>query len=121
MCRGSPDREVLAASLLARHPTTMLVDVHAHHSPKAYLNAMARLAGAERPRGWASLPHTDSEADVQSRLELMDEADVQVQVLSHGIMAPYLAAESAALEAARACNDGYSDLSYRYPDRFAAL
>jgi predicted TIM-barrel fold metal-dependent hydrolase len=82
---------------------------------------MARLAGAERPRGWANLPHTDSDTDVARRLELMDEAGVQVQVLSHGIMAPYLQSEPAALEAARACNDGYAELPRRYPDRFAAL
>jgi 6-methylsalicylate decarboxylase len=99
----------------------MLVDVHAHHSPVAYVEAMRRLAGVERPRGWVSLPHTDSEPDIQKRLELMDEAGVQVQVLSHGIMAPYLESETGAVEAARACNDGYADLAHRYPDRFAAL
>src|SRR5579864_2292727 len=99
----------------------MLVDVHAHHSPAAYLEAMARLAGAERPRGWANLPHTDSDADVQKRLELMDEAGVQLQVLSHGIMAPYVQSEAAAIEAARACNDGYAELVHRYTERFAAL
>jgi predicted TIM-barrel fold metal-dependent hydrolase len=82
---------------------------------------MARLASAERPRGWANLPHTDSDADVARRLELMDEADVQVQVISHGIMAPYLRSEAGGVEAARACNDGYAELPRRYPDRFAAL
>jgi predicted TIM-barrel fold metal-dependent hydrolase len=99
----------------------MLVDVHAHHSPARYTEAMLRLGGAERPRGWVRLPHTDSEADVQQRLELMDQAGVQMQVLSHGIMAPYLRAESDALEAARASNDGYAELLRRYPERFAGL
>jgi predicted TIM-barrel fold metal-dependent hydrolase len=101
----------------------MLVDVHAHHSPAAYTEAMARLAGAERPRGWDSLnlPHTDSAAHITRRLEMMDEAGVQMQVLSHGIMAPYVRVEADALEAARACNDGYADLVQRYPERFAAL
>jgi len=82
---------------------------------------MARLAGAERPRGWASLPHTDSDADVRKRLELMDEAGVDMQVLSHGIMAPYLESEAGGVEAARVCNDGYADLCQKYPRRFAAL
>jgi 6-methylsalicylate decarboxylase len=99
----------------------MLVDVHAHHSPRRYTDAMQRLAGAGRSRGWADLPHTDSPADVARRLELMDEAGVQVQVLSHGIMAPYLPSEPDSLEAATACNDGYADLVARYPQRFAAL
>jgi predicted TIM-barrel fold metal-dependent hydrolase len=99
----------------------MLVDVHAHHSPGQYTEAMARLVGAERPGGWINLPHTDSAADVAKRLELMDEAGVQMQVLSHGIMAPYLRSTADALEAARACNDGYADLVHRYPHRFAGL
>jgi predicted TIM-barrel fold metal-dependent hydrolase len=99
----------------------MLVDIHAHHSPAKYVEAMGRVAGAERPRGWASLPHTDSDADVRKRLELMDEAGVEVQVLSHGIMAPYVQSEAGAVEAARACNDGYADLVQKHSRRFAAL
>lgn len=99
----------------------MLIDVHVHHSPKAYTDAMARYAGAGRSPGWSAYPHTDSAEDVQRRLELMDEAGVDLQVLSHGIMAPYLQSETQAVEAARACNDGYADLARRHPDRFAAL
>jgi predicted TIM-barrel fold metal-dependent hydrolase len=99
----------------------MLIDVHVHHSPKAYTEAMARYAGASRSAGWSAQPHTDSSEDVARRLELMDEAGVDLQVLSHGIMAPYLQSENEATEAARACNVGYADLAGRYPDRFAAL
>jgi 6-methylsalicylate decarboxylase len=99
----------------------MLIDVHVHHSPKAYTDAMARYSGQSRSPGWAVQPHTDSTEDVARRLELMDEAGVDLQVLSHGIMAPYLRAENEAVEAARACNDAYADLAARYPDRFAAL
>jgi len=99
----------------------MLIDVHVHHSPKAYTDAMARYSGASRSAGWSKQPHTDSAEDVARRLELMDEAGVDMQVLSHGIMAPYLQSEQEAVEAARACNDGYADLAARYPDRFAAL
>src|SRR6266550_3777078 len=43
----------------------MLIDVHAHHSPKSYTDAMARLTGAQRPKGWERLPHTDSQSDVE--------------------------------------------------------
>ena len=99
----------------------MLVDVHAHHSPKRYTDAMQRLAGAGRSRGWADLPHTDSPADIARRVELMDEAGVHVQVLSHGIMAPYVRSEEGSVEAATACNDGYAELVQRHPQRFAAL
>lgn len=76
---------------------------------------MRRVAGAERPRGWASLPHTDSDSDVQKRLDLMDEAGVEVQVLSHGSMAPCERSEAGAMEAARACNDGYAEHCHKHP------
>src|SRR5215467_10626920 len=99
----------------------MLIDVHVHHSPKAYTDAMARYSGASRSAGWSKQPHTDSAEDVARRLELMDEAGVGMQVLSHGIMAPYLQSEQEAVEAARACNDGYADLAACYSDRFAVL
>jgi len=99
----------------------MLIDVHVHHSPKAFTDAMARYSGASRSAGWSAQPHTDAPQDVSRRLELMDEAGVDLQVLSHGIMAPYLQSEHEAIEAARACNDGYAELAARYPDRFAAL
>jgi predicted TIM-barrel fold metal-dependent hydrolase len=99
----------------------VLIDVHAHHSPKSYTDAMARLTGAQRPRGWERLPHTDSQSDVEKRLELMDEAGVEMQTLSHGIMAPYAREKSHALEAAKICNDGYAELTRRHPDRFGAF
>src|SRR5690348_6985576 len=99
----------------------MLIDVHVHHSPKAYTEAMARYAHGSRPAGWSAYPHTDRPEDVAGRLELMDEAGVDLQVLSHGIMAPYLHSEPEAIAAARACNDGHADLVARYPERFAGL
>jgi 6-methylsalicylate decarboxylase len=98
-----------------------MIDVHAHYSPTAYTDAMTRLTGRERPRGWVNLPHTDSAQDIGRRLELMDEAGVSMQVLSHGIMAPYAQTEADAVEATRACNDGYAELTRKYPDRFAAF
>jgi predicted TIM-barrel fold metal-dependent hydrolase len=48
----------------------------------------------------------------------MDQAGVQMQVLAHGILAPYAQREEDALKAAHAINDGYADLVRRYPDRF---
>src|SRR5207237_8333014 len=98
-----------------------MIDVHAHYSPRAYTDTMTRLTGRERPRGWANLPHTDSEADVARRLDYMDAAGVELQVLSHGIMAPYAEAEQDAVEVTRACNDAYAELTRRYPERFAAF
>jgi predicted TIM-barrel fold metal-dependent hydrolase len=51
----------------------------------------------------------------------MDDAGVQMQILSHGIMAPYARQESHALEAAQICNDHYAELTRRYPARFGAF
>ncbi len=99
----------------------MLIDIHAHHTPVAYAEAMVRFADAHRPRGWVDLPHTDSSDDLARRLELMDQAGVGLQVLSHGIMAPYLPDEDQARAAAQASNDGYAELIRRYPDRFGGL
>src|SRR5207247_1431543 len=80
-----------------------------------------RIAGATRPHGWEKLPHTDSPADVEARLRAMDEAGVKMQVLSHGIMAPYAEKEADAVDVARLTNDEYFELTQRYPERFAAF
>jgi predicted TIM-barrel fold metal-dependent hydrolase len=99
----------------------MLVDVHAHYSPKRYVETMFRIAGAKRPPGWEKLPHTDSEADLDARLHAMGDAGVRMQVLSHGIMAPYAENEPDAVHVARLTNDEYAELVQRYPDRFASF
>lgn len=99
----------------------MLLDFHAHHTPTAYADAMAHFGDAHRPPGWSRLPHTDAPDDVAQRLEMMDQAGVQLQVLSHGIMAPYLPDQDQARTAAQASNDGSAELMSRYPGRFGGL
>ncbi|MGH3339360.1 MAG: amidohydrolase family protein [Propionibacteriaceae bacterium] len=98
----------------------MLIDVHAHHSPKQFTDAVQGFAGAGREGLWNKLPHTDAPEHIAKRLELMDQAGVQMQVLSHGILAPYAQREEDAVKAAHAINDGYAQLTRRYPDRFLA-
>lgn len=98
----------------------MLIDVHAHYSPRPFTDAMLRISGGRRPANWASFPDNDDQDQIDGRLRLMDEAGVQMQVLSHGILAPYAEKEADAVEAARACNDSYAALTRRYPERFAA-
>lgn len=99
----------------------MLIDVHAHYTPRGYAETMRRVANAARPRTWDNAPHTDSPEHMEFRLKAMDEAGVQLQVLSHGIMAPYVHAEADAVEAARITNDEYAALVARYPDRFKSF
>jgi predicted TIM-barrel fold metal-dependent hydrolase len=98
----------------------MIVDLHAHYWPGAYLETLER-AGADvsyqRQRLWAS----DSEADLDGRLRMMDDARVDFQVLSPGGPMPYFGHEGAALSSARIANDLYRELADRWPDRFGAF
>lgn len=57
---------------------------------------------------------------IEERLRLMDEAGVDIQVLSPANVVPYLEREADALEAARILNDGYAELTHRLPTRFKA-
>ena len=103
----------------------MIVDVHAHCTPAAYTQMLARVGSARagqpypmRP-GVPAPPRSDEPADVQERLRLMDEADVKMQVLSQPA-GPYLEDAAQAAEGARLINDGFSALVRQHPDRFAA-
>jgi 6-methylsalicylate decarboxylase len=98
----------------------MLIDVHAHYSPRRYTETMARITGGRRPASWAYFPDNDDQDQTDGRLRHMDEAGVQLQILSHGILSPYAEREVDAIEAVRSCNDPYAELSKRYPDRFKA-
>lgn len=90
----------------------MLIDVHAHQFPQKYTDAIARhgrqLFG----------PLTSQTLD--ERLRLMDEAGVDVQVLSPANLVPYFESETDAVESARILNDGYAELTHRVPQRFKA-
>jgi aminocarboxymuconate-semialdehyde decarboxylase len=98
----------------------MRIDVHAHFFPEKYLDLLERF-GSEatdiaRQRGAGG-----SSDELETRLELMDSAQVQMQVLSVSPQLPYLENETHAREAARSINDLYADLVQRYPTRFAAF
>src|SRR5258708_16689274 len=98
----------------------MRIDIHAHYFPEKYLDLLQRF-GSEatdmaRHRGAGG-----SSDELEARLELMDSAQVQMQVLSVSPQLPYFEDEIHAIEAARAINDLYADLVRRYPTRFAAF
>lgn len=85
----------------------MIVDVHAHYHPRAYGEALARLPGRTRGRGFAggNQPVTDDAAHIESRLQMMDEAGVGMQILSPAAgWAPYSGHKAASVEAARIAN-----------------
>jgi 6-methylsalicylate decarboxylase len=103
----------------------MIVDVHAHCTPEAFTELAARVAPARRGEPYPTRdgspppPRGDSPQEVEARLQLMDEADVAMQVLSQP-QGPYFSDAADAVAGARLINDSYSQIVKRYPDRFAA-
>src|SRR2546430_16765941 len=99
----------------------MIVDIHAHYFPKAYTDLLRRIGGrslqeAARPRT-ARQMREDDPAGILTRLRQMDEAEVQMQVLSPAASPPYAEKEADAVEAARLLNDGYAELATQYPGK----
>src|SRR5699024_4601098 len=98
-----------------------VIDTHAHVYPSGHLDAIESLgvdpASTEIARGM----HADSNADdMATRLEWMDRAGVDAQVLSvmpQGAFGPDVRAVA---EAAASVNDIYARLIEDYPGRFFA-
>jgi predicted TIM-barrel fold metal-dependent hydrolase len=103
----------------------MIVDIHAHYFPKAYNDLLLRIGGRSLPE--AARPITarpmreDDPSGLTTRLRQMDEAEVQMQVLSPAASPPYAEKEADAVAAARLINDAYAEIAQRYPGRFAAV
>ena len=103
----------------------MIVDIHAHYFPKTYIELLMRIGGRSLPE--AARPITarpmreDDPNDIQTRLERMDDAGVQLQVLSPAASPPYAEKEADAVAAARLINDAYAELAAKHPGRLAAV
>ena len=103
----------------------MIVDVHAHYFPQEYTDILMRIGGRSLPE--AARPRTarplrqDDPAGILTRLQQMDEAEVQMQVLSPAASPPYADREADAVAAARLLNDRYAALVQQYPGRLAAF
>src|SRR2546430_12706638 len=103
----------------------MIVDVHAHFFPQEYTARLMRIGGRSLPE--AARPRTarpmrqDDPAGIQTRLRQMDEAEVQMQVLSPAASPPYADNEADAIAAARLINDSYAELAQQYPKPLAAF
>ncbi|MDY3100009.1 MAG: amidohydrolase family protein [Porphyromonas sp.] len=95
------------------------IDTHAHLWTKEYLD-MLKEAGSEETDVARDLGAYIDEAQVESRLEMMDEAGVKMQVLSATPQSPEYGTEEEAVTLARYINDKYADLMEKYPDRFIA-
>ena len=103
----------------------MIVDIHAHYFPKAYNDLLVRIGGRSLPE-W-SRPSTarparnDDPSGIPERLAQMDDAQVQMQVLSPAASPPYAEKEADAVAAARLINDTYAELAQKFPGRFSAV
>src|SRR5215510_3592886 len=103
----------------------MIVDIHAHYFPREYTDLLMRIGGRTLPE--AARPLTarpqrqDNPAGLQTRRQQMDEAEVQMQVLSPAASPPYADKEADAVAAARLINDSYATLAQQYPGKLAAF
>nr|WP_087574177.1 amidohydrolase family protein [Sphingomonas sp. CDS-1] len=91
----------------------MHIDVHAHHLPAPYLEALRAGGGPA-----LAAPHDD--ATLRLMIERQDAAGIDVQLLSAGPNAPYLRDAELAGQAARIGNDLFADAVARHGGRFAA-
>lgn len=104
----------------------MVIDTHAHLYPARYLDFLESIgidpASTKIAR---NLRADDSEADLRARFQMMDDAGVDLQVLSATPQLPMgnapgaVSAENAA-KAARMINDIYAAAVSTHPDRFRA-
>ena len=98
----------------------MRVDIHAHCFPAAYLDAL-EAGGRAGLASVRALSAGDETTDIDRRLETMDAAGVELEVLSPSSLIPSLAEEREAVAAATLLNDRYAVLAAARPDRFAAF
>ncbi|WP_405164743.1 amidohydrolase [Nocardia sp. NBC_01499] len=107
----------------------MIVDVHAHYLPTSYRPMLETLTG--RP-GKPTAPATpdarqifaamsDEPGMINQRIDMMDDAGVERQILSPGSLAPYATESQLAVEAAHMLNDSYCELTNSRPNRFSAF
>jgi 6-methylsalicylate decarboxylase len=94
------------------------IDVHAHHYDPAYLDALTR-AGSSDPQVVAFAP--GSKLSLEARAELLDDAGIDVQVLSVSALMPDVALAADAVALARLANDIYSDAARGHHGRYRAF
>jgi 6-methylsalicylate decarboxylase len=97
----------------------MRIDVHAHYWTDDYLDLMSDLGendtGTQRGLG------AGGGKELDARLKLMDQAGVDMQVLSAAPQLPYAADQQKAVAAARLVNDQYAAVAADHHDRFRAF
>ncbi|WP_300048580.1 amidohydrolase family protein [Trueperella sp.] len=99
----------------------MIIDSHAHVYPADYLDLLERIGVDPATTQVARDLRASSEPeDIAARLCQMDDAGVDVQVLSAVPQLPIVPDAEAALGAAVMVNDRYREILAEYPGRFLA-
>jgi aminocarboxymuconate-semialdehyde decarboxylase len=95
----------------------MRIDVHGHYLPPEYVDFQARVRGEGVRQDLA----IRLQGKIDERVGMLDEAGVDLQVLSLGSNVPYNDKESDAVEAARLANDAYAGVARQYAGRVAGF
>ncbi|MGP0912606.1 amidohydrolase family protein, partial [Serratia sp. CY71147] len=98
----------------------MRLDVHAHLWSTEYLDLL-QAHGVHDVAAYRHLGAGRTERELDARFALLDNAGIDMQILSATPLSPHLEDEQAAVEAARRINDEYAELVARYPTRFRAI
>ena len=98
----------------------MRIDIHAHYYPTGYLDLLER-KGSQSARMVRGLGAGSEPVEMEDRLRMMDDAGIDLQVLSAGQLVPYFETEADAVEAARLANDLFAAVVREYPDRFRSF
>lgn len=98
----------------------MRIDIHAHGFPASYLERMERTdgGGVHAVRG---VHADDGPGELRTRLDLMDGAGIDIQVVSASSVVPAFDEAAPSLAAAQVGNDAYAELVARHPDRLRAF
>ncbi|MFI6165927.1 amidohydrolase family protein [Nocardia sp. NPDC051052] len=110
----------------------MIVDVHTHYLPTSYRPMLATLTAMS---GTTTAPSANSPSEgrqmfaamsdepgmINQRIDMMDDAGVERQILSPGSLAPYATESRLAVEAAHLLNDSYRELTDSRPNRFSSF
>ncbi|MGV3061836.1 amidohydrolase family protein, partial [Streptococcus hyovaginalis] len=96
-----------------------IIDTHAHLWSDDYLKRLEDL-GAQGVAIAKGMGAGSSPEELEKRFTMMDQAGVDVQVLSATPQSPQFGNPEEALLSAQLINDHYKDLIHAYPQRFKA-
>jgi 6-methylsalicylate decarboxylase len=95
----------------------MRIDVHGHYLPAEYVAMLARVRGEGVRQDLA----IRLQGSLDERVDMLNEAGVDLQVLSLGSNVPYLEKEADAVAAARLANDAYVGIARDHAGRLGAF